>query len=239
MQNTIVMDEPAGFGIEKIDQAMLIRDLGNLPKGSNYYLPGFSAVFDSTGREIAGLNGSSSPAVYWNHNYNRPLARSLAEFAARTGLTFDSPHSQNFLIELDQDMRPTGKIVIRDFGDSYALKEWFVAKGKMDFLANWESDNIVAGKLRVSIGILHGNSFPSWIDDVQYNVWGGDFYAAFEDEYSRDTGISKKQLSQELERSGRYFRKVYPDNTSGWKRFLRSLTAGTSVCDSQLTKETQ
>ncbi len=239
MQNAVVMDEPAGFGIEDIDQAMLIRDLGNLPQGTNYYLPGFSAVFETTGKEIAAENGSNLPQVFWNHNYNRPLARALAEFAARTGLTFDSPHSQNFLIELDQNMKPTGRIVIRDFGDSYALKEWFVAKGKTDFLANWEDDNILSGNLHVSIGILHGNTFPTWMNDTQYNVWGNDFYGAFEDEYSSETGIPKKQLAEELSRSGRYFSKDYPDYTPGWKRFLRSLTSGDSVCESQLIKETQ
>ncbi|HRP08704.1 MAG TPA: 3'-5' exonuclease, partial [Gemmatimonadales bacterium] len=64
----------------------------------------------------------NDPAAFWNEHYNKPLARAIAEFAAITGMSYDSPHSQNFLVELDAGNRPTGRIVLRDFGDATLVR---------------------------------------------------------------------------------------------------------------------
>jgi len=238
LKTAVTLDEPAGFGIESIDQGMLIRDLGELTEGHHYFLPGFSAMHQQTGTELARLNGSNAPARFWNDAYNRPLGRALAEFSARTGLTFDSPHSQNFLIELDSNMKPTGRIVIRDFGDTYALKEWFVAKGLTKFLANWDADNVLAGDMDVAIGILHGNRFPDWMNDAEYKHWGNDFFAAFESEYSKDTGVPRSELQQPMVQNGLYFAKDYSDKGPGWKTFFKRLAGRLgSICDFALARK--
>ena len=142
----VIQNEPLLLGLKDVDQALLVRSLADLTDNKVYYLPGFSAVHGSVGREIALKNGSTDPAKFWNEHYNKALANALAEMAARFGITYDSPHSQNFLVELDKNFKPTGRIVVRDFGDSYAMEEWFQALGQLDFLKRWEQDNIVRGE---------------------------------------------------------------------------------------------
>jgi hypothetical protein len=225
-QDLVIMDEPAMFGIEgDVDQAMLIRTLADLPKGDKIYIPGFAVMHDETGKKIAALNGSKDPEAYWEEHYNQPLAKAVAEFAARTGLTYDSPHSQNFLVELDSKMKPTGKIVFRDFGDTYAFAPFFQKSNEGDFLKKWESDNVLK-QLDVGIGIIHGNTPPSWLSDDQYNAWGTDFYKQFEAEYSRISGVPLSDLQATLSRNGDYFGKDYTAKADkGWNDYFATLAA--------------
>ena len=220
-EHLVLMDEPAMFGIQEVDQGMLIRSLEDLPQGGRYYLPGFSALHDETGKKIAKLNGSNNPAEFWNENYNKKLARAYAEFAAHTGLTYDSPHSQNFLIELDANMKPTGRIVLRDFVDAYAQDDILKAAGKGEFLSTWDPGNIHKGKLDVAIGPMHGNDFPSWLDEETYSRWGADFYKEFDAEFSKLTGIPLENLrAVNHGQSHRYFNKYYDMRTPAAKKYL-------------------
>jgi hypothetical protein len=213
-RNIVVMDEPLMIGVPKLDQAVLVRVLGELPAGEVTYLPGFSALHEDLGLRIAFANGSDNPAVFWNEHYNKPLARALAELAARTGLTYDSPHSQNFLIEM-VGVVPTGRIVLRDFGDSYVLA---------DFADTWCKSNVIRGALHVGIGTLHGNEMPAWIDEAIYRRWGHDFYATFESELAAQTGVSEAELqAAKVSRDGRYFSKDYSTKTPAWKAFFAKL----------------
>jgi len=225
LANSIILNEPAMFGIPDINQAMLVRTLDGLTDADHYYLPGFSAVHGRTGELIAKKNGAANVAQFWNDNYNKPLARALAEFAARFGLTYDSPHSQNFLVELDKDLKPTGKIVLRDFGDTYATSDFFVAKGKTDFLAKWDSDNIINKELHMAVGVLHGNEMPDWLNDREYIAWGRDFFDEYEKELSKITGVPRSELQDRMYISGRYFSKNYSVSTAAWKKYISSLGA--------------
>jgi hypothetical protein len=223
MKRLVIMDEPIGFGIEELDQGMIMRNLNDLPQNGHYYLPGFSAFHTEEGKRIALLNGSNNPVAYWSEHYNKPLAEGLAELAAHLGIYYDSPHSQNFLIELDAKMKPTGRIVARDFGDAYLLKE-FVEKTKYKWLLDiWEKDNIQSENLHTAIGLLHGNTPAPWISHRQYTAWGFEFYDVFENKYSELTGIKKETLAQSkigMQREWSYFSKDYPTKSSEWKRYI-------------------
>jgi hypothetical protein len=223
MKRLVIMDEPIGIGIEELDQGMIMRNLNDLPQNGHYYLPGFSAFHTEEGKRIALLNGSTNPVAYWSEHYNKPLAEGLAELAAHLGIYYDSPHSQNFLIELDAKMKPTGKIIARDFGDAYLLKE-FVEKTKYKWLLDiWEKGNILSGNLHTAIGALHGNFPPPWITSRQYVAWGFDFFDAFEKKYSELTGIKLETLAQSkigMQREWSYFSKDYPTKSSEWKRYI-------------------
>jgi len=223
MTYSTIMDEPAMFGAAEVDQAMLVRTLDGLTDEPKFYLPGFSAVHDRVGAMIAKMNGSADPAAFWNEHYNKPLAQALAEFTARFGLCFDSPHSQNFLIELDKDMKPTGKIIIRDFGDSYATSEFLRAYGRLDFLKKWEKDNIIDGGIHMAIGVLHGNDMPSWMDEQKYRQWGVDFFKVYEEELAKFTGVPRAELKDQLVQSGRYFSKSYEVRSAAWAQHFKSL----------------
>jgi hypothetical protein len=220
----VFMDEPLQLGVKELDQALIVRNLGELNSKSKkrYYLPGFSAVHDKVGREIALKNGSVNPIQFWNEHYNKPLARALAELSAHFGITYDSPHSQNFLIELDENMRPTGRIVLRDFGDAYISREWFQALGHDDFIKKWEAENIIDGYLHSAVGIMHGNHYPSWMNDAAYIDWGRDFYETYDQEFSKITGIPLETLQRtQINLKGRYFSKDYSLRGRAWKEYLR------------------
>ena len=113
-KNLVIMDEPLGLGIDSLDQGLIVRNLNDVPTGKHYYLPGFSALHTTEGKLLAQLNGSSDVVKFWEDNYVRPLAKAMAEFSALTGVYYDSPHSQNFMIELDENKKPTGRVVLRD-----------------------------------------------------------------------------------------------------------------------------
>ncbi|UYL08619.1 hypothetical protein B9G69_016370 [Bdellovibrio sp. SKB1291214] len=197
LYNIVLLDEPLAFGIETknasgevvIDQGMIIRSYDTLTNSGKTYVPGFSIMHEEKGRELARLNGSNNPAEFWNEHYNKPLARAIAEFFALTGMTYDSPHSQNFLVELDEKMRPTGKIVLRDYGDTYLNEEFFEKVKRTDILKAWEQSNLLKGFTQVGVGILHGNTAPSWMPLETYNKWGVDFFQEFEKEFKIQTGV--------------------------------------------------
>ncbi len=227
MLHSTIMDEPAMFGAPDVDQAMLVRTLNGIREGEpKYYIPGFSAVHDKVGAMIAAKNGSKNPAAFWNEHYNKPLGRALAEFTARFGLCFDSPHSQNFLVELDKDLKPTGRIIIRDFGDSYATSDFVLARGRADFLKKWEAGNIARGEIPMAVGVLHGNDFPSWMNDTEYRQWGKDFFEEYEKELSKLTGVPRDQMGGEVYLSGRYFSKSYSVGSPEWKSYFKRLGPG-------------
>jgi len=222
-KNFVVMDEPAAFRANEIDQGMLVRVLHDLPKSDNYYLPGFSAVHDSMGRAIAELNGATDIAAFWNENYNRPLGRTLAELAGRTGIAFDSPHSQNFLIELDKNYKPTGRIVLRDLGDIYLTTDLVNANGGAELVKSWPGENVLRGHLKASVGILHGNVFPSWLTREQYNQWGADFNVEWDKEMSRVTGIPVENLKSAHYRNGNYMSRSVDTKTEAWRLYVIKL----------------
>lgn len=230
------MDESLVLGLEAIDQGMVVRSLKDLSKSKFIYLPGFSAVHEDIGREIALKNGSADPEQFWNENYNKPLARALAEFAIMTGLSYDSPHSQNFLVELDTELRPTGKIILRDTGDVYVSSKYVNAMGS-DLAANWPKEN-VRPDVSAMVGILHGNTKPSWISEAAYEKWGKDYFAEYDKTFSRLTGISETalnaqarasgstiDLARKVGRNGNYMGKSLQIEGAEWSSFLGQLSA--------------
>lgn len=228
LNHIILADEPMIFGIKEIDQGMVIRSYEELTKSGKRYVPGFSIMHEKLGKEIAKANGSNDPAAYWNEHYNKPLARALAEFFVLTGMTYDSPHSQNFLVELDEKNRPTGKIVLRDFGDTYVSVDFFQAVGREDIVKKWEQSNLLKGRMSVSVGILHGNNPPAWMDtnlgsgiENSYNSWGYDFFKEFEAEFKHQTGIDLSIKNNQREtRNGFYISKSYSLLNDEGKKFL-------------------
>lgn len=231
LQNIILLDEAMAFGIKSLDQGMIIRSYDSLSNSGKHYVPGFSIMHDQTGRSLALKNRALDPATFWNKHYNQALARAIAEFTALTGMTYDSPHSQNFMVELDAEYKPTGKIVMRDFGDTYLSKEYFAAAKRPDIPVKWEVDNVKEKYLPVSVGILHGNKSPSWMDmandlnaNRSYDQWGRDFYTAFANEFEKQSGV-RVQMSG-MRRSDAYMSKTMFFNTPTGMEFLNLVKDG-------------
>jgi hypothetical protein len=235
LRNIVLLDEPMAFGIKDLDQAMVIRSYENLKNSGNRYVPGFSIVHEKMGRQLAAANGIDVLGVpgYWEENYNKPLARALAEFAALTGMVYDSPHSQNFLVELDNKSRPTGKIVLRDFGDTYLSKEYFVAAGREDILKAWDQSNIKEKYIPTSVGILHGNKAPTWLNlknnyysKLSYDQWGREFFAAWNKEFQKQTGIRLTAVNPKIQRSGNYVQNPYSTADAAGQEFIELVKSG-------------
>lgn len=233
LEHIVLLDEPMAFGIKALDQGMVIRSYEGLTHSGKRYVPGFSIMHEKTGAALALDNGSRDPAAYWNEHYNKPLARALAEFMALTGMTYDSPHSQNFLVELTAENRPTGKIVLRDFGDTYISSEFFTAIQRTDILRTWEKGNVLSKYLSSGVGILHGNTPPRWINMVRnslknksYFQWGRDFYKEFQKELLRQTGVEFTPLGAYPVREDNYFSQRYDLLDEAGQKFIDLVSRG-------------
>lgn len=194
------MDEPLAFSLPEIDQGMLLRLPADLVhgRGGRRYVPAFSALHEEEGRRIAMKNGAgpNQIAEFWNTHLNKPLAKALAELFVMTGQTLDSPHGQNFLVELDKNEKPTGRVILKDLGDSYLLKEYFEAVGRTDITNVFYKENVLSKQVPVAVGLLHGNSAPSWLDLNTYGNWGEDFFKEFNLMVSDMTGVPVDRLVQ-------------------------------------------
>lgn len=232
-EHLVLLDEPAVFGLKDIDQGMVIRTLADLPKSKKYFLPGFSALHEVAGRYIAERNGSNDPVEFWNEHYNKPLARALAELFSKTGMIYDSPHSQNFLIELDADFRPTGRIALRDFGDMHLWKDFFAAKGRLDIVNRWEEGNIISGKdIWMTVGVLHGNTPPKWMTKNSYEKWISDFFLEYDKTLIKLAGLDLADTlgSISVSTGFSYSSKSYKATTPGWKKLLAPKRSLASYC---------
>lgn len=220
----VIMDEPMAFGIKEIDQGMIMRSLNDVPKNEHYYMPGFSVLHGDEGARIAKLNGAKDVAEFWNKHYNQPLAKAMAEFFAYTGASYDSPHSQNFLVELDKKMKPTGRIVFRDLGDTYLLADFANNTKFKHLLPLWEDGNVHNGRLSSAVGLLHGNQAPYWLDEEKYLKYGQDFYDTYEKKLSEMTNVPVSELRQTKMTSSyqfSYVSKSYPTKSEAWVNYLK------------------
>ncbi len=218
----VIMDEPLAMGIKELDHGMIMRSLNDLPDDEHYYLPAFSAMHETEGARIAKLNGATDPARYWEKHLNEPLAKAMAEYFSATGSWYDSPHAQNFLVELDRDMKPTGRIVLRDLGDTYVLED-FVKNTKFAWIIKDRDVNTVqAQKITTGIGLLHGNTNPSWLTSMEYKEYQWSFYREFEKQFSAITGIPTNELlkTESKEFLWSYSRKTYETKSDAWKKYI-------------------
>lgn len=231
LKHAIVIDEPAAFGLPAIDQAMVVRTYDVLERGNSILIPGFSVLHGLYGERFAARHNSNDPAAFWNEHYNKPLARAMAELYAITGMQYDSPHSQNFLVELDFNGKPTGRIAFRDFGDAFVNPEALEAHGRPDLAEKWDKDNIKPKVLDVGVGLLHGNYWPKWIPQEIYQAYAHDFFKVFESEFKRITGsdIGKNVTDISINSTGTYYTKYYPTDSVEGQRYLNWLRRHSSL----------
>ncbi len=222
-ESLVIMNEPFAMGIKEIDHGMIMRSLNDVPSDEHYYMPGFSVLHEGEGARIAKLNGATNVAQFWDKHYNQPLAKALAEFFAYTGAWYDSPHSQNFLVELDKNMKPTGRVVLRDLGDTYLLEDFAKNTKYAKLTALWEDGNVHKGKLNSAVGLLHGNSAPSWLNESEYEKMAKSFYSTFEKKFSEISNIPVSELSQTPLGINKfsYASKTYPTTSENWKNYLK------------------
>ncbi len=230
----LIQKEPLGFVLHlggSDTQGLSVRELETFEK-QHYYLPGFSAVHSETGKmivqRILKKDGVSDQEIsdFWRIHFADPLGRSMAEFLSRTGISYSSAHGQNFLIELDHDYRPTGRIVFRDFGDQMLLSGFHYPVESVPWMRPFRK----IADLEINFGLLRVHP-PTWMNIRRYEEWKRTFYQAFEERFSEMSGVDLLQLGYSYFRlkgdmSGDYASRHYTVNRSDneWKRFF-SLSA--------------
>lgn len=127
---TMLVPETA-TGAGHTARGVVVRDLTPLLDG-HYYLPAFSIQY--VGRDIARTLGEDF-ATLWKQGYADLLGRSKARLLLYYGLQMETPNTQNMLIQLDRNLRPTGKLVFRDMSDSIAVSPLMEAMNQHELLA--------------------------------------------------------------------------------------------------------
>ena len=114
--------------------------------------------------------------------------------AATFGFTFNSPHSQNFLVELDENFKPTGKIILRDIGDLEVSRELMDQLGKKDIYKMFNPFFRTRKGFSMKMALIHGTKKPEWMSKDEYKKWGIEFFQTFEETFSSITGVDRSSL---------------------------------------------
>jgi len=96
------------------ESGFMVRDL-RLFQDGHYYLPALSLPW--VGPQIARRHGADFDD-FWGRHFAGPVGRAKARLFARCGLWYETPNPQNVLVQLDGELRPTGRLVFRDVGDA-------------------------------------------------------------------------------------------------------------------------
>lgn len=165
----------------------IVRDLSNL-KTDHYYFPAFSIPHE--GADIARANHAPFPGI-WDDVYAEKLGRTKAKMLLRYGFQMESPNPQNFLIEFDPLMKPTGRIVYRDMVDGHFFKN------AIDGLGDAEVRKAAVGK-DIHNRLVPNTSTSFWrmdqgtkhIDEMVLIGWGWQHDAAYIAELKKSLQLS-------------------------------------------------
>lgn len=102
-----------------------IRDLRPLDNG-NLFFP--AHLIPVVGDEIAAKSGQNM-AEFFKGAWAGALGRFQAKMLVRYGMEYNPINPQNFLIELSPDLKPTGRLAVRDLGDAFQVESVSKAVG--------------------------------------------------------------------------------------------------------------
>lgn len=188
-EKMVMLPEVLTISEVKTKIGMVVRDLRQMDDG-HYYLPALSIPY--VGRRIAEHNGQSFE-VFWQKHYAELLGESKAKLLLRYGIQMETPNAQNMLIQLDRDMRPTGRLVFRDVSDAVFVKG--VAEG-LGFETLVKQDIAVDFKPHTYIKPYWSNS--SWrfneagalsVPDKALSDWGRAHNAAYVHHLAKELGL--------------------------------------------------
>ncbi len=106
------------------------------------------------------------------------------------------PPWPNFLEVLGADMKPTGRIVLRDFGDTYLNPTIVEASIRPSLIRLWSPSPIKPLDLSVLFGPLHGNQAPTWLSASGKEKWARTLMNRWEAKFSELTGVTIETLVQ-------------------------------------------
>jgi hypothetical protein len=204
--NLVTVREPLGMTMketsqdisETLNQGIAFRsypDLG-VENGPAFLLPGFAAIHGKTGSAIARLNkqdpDSKNPGKYWRKHFAEQVGKATADFILTHQMCPSSAHAQQYLIGLDKNKIPTGKIYFRDFNDSDPMIDFLPSK----FFSQW-GPRSKSKTLDLNFRLFHGSVLPSWLYWLNYKErqrWEAAFIQSFETRLAELLNISLEDL---------------------------------------------
>lgn len=121
----IILPEVLTVAEKETNIGYVVRDVRKTDDG-HYYLPALSIPY--VGREIAKINGQPFEK-FWEEHYAKLLGEAKARLLLRYGLQMETPNPQNMLIQLDRNLKPTGRIAFRDMSDAFFVDDIAQALG--------------------------------------------------------------------------------------------------------------
>ena len=118
-----IIKEPLAYYLPEIDQGIIVRQYNhffNNPDGRKL-VPVFS--FAERIEYYAQKSSYQGPLQdFFNETLVKRGGEAVAELFLNYGIVYNSPHGQNFLIELDRNEKPTGRLFARDYADSHLFE---------------------------------------------------------------------------------------------------------------------
>lgn len=200
------------YGIPGIDEATSFREIKGRPQGRKL-IPLFSFADENFGREFARANSTQvelTPVEGYLRLVLGPWAHQVGRFIGITGIASNSQHGQNSLIEVDEKLRPTGYVELRDTADARVLSAIVEAHESKDFLKEWVASTRHLGEafttnqktVDINLAPLHGLVPPNWIFEhpmskilLGINPEGSFLNRADSPEISKTTRISTINLA--------------------------------------------
>lgn len=179
--NIGVVKETLAFYDQISDQAMIVRQYDFFNDSSQKVLiPLFSVFHESFGRKLALNAGYDNPEAYWFHVLGKKFGPFIVKLFLKFGIMLNSPHGQNFLLELNKGGVPTGNLFIRDFADSRLFEPIVKALGGKAIIDHYrklktENNGVFSNQIIIQFNPFFSGiiKFPSWIDDL--SVWKTEF----------------------------------------------------------------
>ncbi len=173
-----IVNEPLAYYMPEVDQGIIIRQYDHFLKANQdtKLVPVFAFIHRARFyASKAGYDVSQPGAT--QEFIEKTLAKSggiaSAELFMHYGIIYNSPHGQNFLVEVDKNEKPTGKLYARDYADSHLYEPIFKkSSAGRATLAHYRtftsgSNEIVSENFRLIFGPYHNGTRtkPGWVVD--------------------------------------------------------------------------
>ncbi|MCC2677824.1 MAG: hypothetical protein K0R29_400 [Pseudobdellovibrio sp.] len=171
-----IINEPLAYYMPEVDQGIIIRQYEHFlrPNQDKKLVPVFAFIHRAEFYAAKAGYDVTQPGATQEF-IEKTLAKwggiASAELFMHYGIIYNSPHGQNFLVEVDKNERPTGKLFARDYADSHLYEPIFKrSTAGRAALAHYRtftsgSNEIVSSNFRLIFGPYHNGTYnkPSWV----------------------------------------------------------------------------
>ena len=233
LKSFVALTEPYAAIAKEIDASFTVRDYPAFTDRKIRMLPFFTALDEEYGQQLALEMGSEDPTTCWKEHLFEPWGLAMAEEAAYYGLSPNSAHSQDYIIERDENGKPTKRIYARDLMDSDVDEMILQARHGtrvLEIFKRAKELQIWKGKVLMRPIPFYVIRWPKWITDNRFiEMMRGGFHEKFISRYKQITGVqdfTSSPYSYELER---YF--THEPNFLNWLKKIRSRDPVTLSCE--------